>query len=76
MEVVLRCYGLSSVEPVNRRAIRPVDEERCVIGEGRAISRGTPVRFRYAWMTLQDFPLQNCNKNRVGELESKLWICF
>ncbi|KAG6485808.1 hypothetical protein ZIOFF_054373 [Zingiber officinale] len=20
--------------------------------------------------------LQNCNKNRVGELESKLWICF
>ncbi|XP_074579016.1 TPD1 protein homolog 1-like [Curcuma longa] len=56
-KVVLRCYGLSSVEPVNRRAIRPVDEERCIVGDGRAISRGTPVRFKYAWMTPQDFPI-------------------
>ncbi|KAG6471891.1 uncharacterized protein LOC122028702 [Zingiber officinale] len=56
-KVVLRCYGLSSVESVNGWAIRPVDEERCLVGDGRAISRGTPVKFRYAWMTPQDFPV-------------------
>ncbi|XP_072958824.1 protein TAPETUM DETERMINANT 1-like [Typha angustifolia] len=56
-KVVLRCYGLSSVEAVDPRAIRPVDEERCVLGNGRPISKGTPVRFKYAWTTPQDFPL-------------------
>ncbi|CAL9048330.1 unnamed protein product [Musa acuminata subsp. burmannicoides] len=55
--VLLRCYGLSSVEPVNRRAIRPVDEERCIVGGGRPLTRGAPIRFKYAWMTPQDFPV-------------------
>lgn len=55
--VFLRCYGLSSVEPLNNRAIRPVDGERCIVGNGRAIYKGTPVRFKYAWMTPQDFPV-------------------
>ncbi|EEC73253.1 hypothetical protein OsI_07369 [Oryza sativa Indica Group] len=56
--VVLRCYGLSSVESVDPRAIRPVDDERCVLRGGRAIRRGAPpVRFTYAWMTPFDFPL-------------------
>ncbi|WOL11446.1 hypothetical protein Cni_G20208 [Canna indica] len=56
-QVVLRCYGLSSVEAVDRRAIRPVDDERCVVAEGRPLSRRTPVKFKYAWMTPQDFPV-------------------
>ncbi|WOL12624.1 hypothetical protein Cni_G21391 [Canna indica] len=56
-KVVLRCYGLSSVEPVNRRAIRPLDEEKCIVGDGRPLSRGTPIKFKYAWMTPQDFPV-------------------
>ncbi|KAL5213223.1 hypothetical protein ABZP36_024070 [Zizania latifolia] len=56
--VLLRCYGLSSVESVDPRAIRPVDDERCVLHGGRPIRRGAPpVRFTYAWMTPFDFPL-------------------
>ncbi|CAL5017313.1 unnamed protein product [Urochloa decumbens] len=56
--VVLRCYGLSTVEPVDPRAIRAVDAERCLLRGGRALpARGGAVRFTYAWMTPQDFPL-------------------
>ncbi|CAL5032425.1 unnamed protein product [Urochloa decumbens] len=56
--VVLRCYGLSTVEPVDPRAIRAVDGERCLLQGGRALpARGGAVRFTYAWMTPQDFPL-------------------
>ncbi|PAN37839.1 hypothetical protein GQ55_7G118100 [Panicum hallii var. hallii] len=56
--VVLRCYGLSSVEAVDPRAIRAVDGERCLLRGGRALApRGGAVRFTYAWMTPQDFPL-------------------
>uniref|UniRef100_A0A453R0P9 Uncharacterized protein n=1 Tax=Aegilops tauschii subsp. strangulata TaxID=200361 RepID=A0A453R0P9_AEGTS len=55
--VLLRCYGLSSVEAVDPRAIRPVDGERCLLGGGRQIPSGAPVRFKYAWMTPFDFPL-------------------
>ncbi|RLM66667.1 LGC1 precursor [Panicum miliaceum] len=56
--VVLRCYGLSSVEAVDPRAIRAVDGERCLLRGGRALApRGGAVLFTYAWMTPQDFPL-------------------
>ncbi|XP_044427385.1 protein TAPETUM DETERMINANT 1 [Triticum aestivum] len=55
--VLLRCYGLSSVEAVDPRAIRPVDGERCLLRGGRRIPSGAPVRFKYAWMTPFDFPL-------------------
>lgn len=56
--VLLRCFGLSSVEAVDPRAIRPVDGERCVLHGGRPIRSGAaPVRFKYAWMTPFDFPL-------------------
>ena len=56
--VVLRCYGLSSVEAVDPRAIRAVDGERCLLRGGRALApRGGAVRFTYASMTPQDFPL-------------------
>nr|ACG27310.1 LGC1 [Zea mays] len=56
--VLLRCYGLSSVEAVDPRAIRAVDGERCLLRGGRALApRGGAVRFTYAWMTPQDFPL-------------------
>ncbi|KAF3334482.1 Protein TAPETUM DETERMINANT 1 [Carex littledalei] len=56
-KVVVQCYGLSSVESVDARAIRPVDDERCMLGGGRPISKGTPLKFKYAWMTPQDFPV-------------------
>ncbi|KAF7100003.1 hypothetical protein CFC21_101569 [Triticum aestivum] len=55
--VLLRCYGLSSVEAVDPRVIRPVDGERCLLRGGRRIPSGAPVRFKYAWMTPFDFPL-------------------
>lgn len=55
--VLLRCYGLSSVEAVDPLAIRPLDAERCVLRGGRRIPAGAPVRFKYAWMTPFDFPL-------------------
>jgi len=37
--VLLRCYGLSSVEAVDPRAIRAVDGERCLLRGGRALPR-------------------------------------
>ena len=57
--VVVRCYGLSSVEAVDPRAIRAVDADRCLLRGGRALAPrgGAAVRFTYAWMTPQDFPL-------------------
>ncbi|KAI0513573.1 TPD1 protein homolog 1-like [Dendrobium catenatum] len=55
--VVVRCYGLSSVEAVDPRSIKPLDEERCLVGGGRPIAPGALVRFKYAWLTPQDFPL-------------------
>jgi hypothetical protein len=46
------------VEAVDPRAIRAVDGERCLLRGGRALPpRGGAVRFTYAWMTPQDFPL-------------------
>ncbi|KAJ4752122.1 tapetum determinant 1 [Rhynchospora pubera] len=56
-KVFVQCYGLSSVESVDSRAIRAVDGERCMLGGGRPISKGTPLKFKYAWMTPQDFPV-------------------
>ncbi|XP_020111289.1 uncharacterized protein LOC109726213 [Ananas comosus] len=65
--VVLRCFGLSSVEPVDTAAIRPLDGdggEDCVVAGGRTLppadavgAAAAPVRFTYAWMTPQDFPV-------------------
>ncbi|KAK8970241.1 hypothetical protein KSP40_PGU017131 [Platanthera guangdongensis] len=55
--IVVRCYGLSSVETVDPRLIRPLDGERCLVGGGGPIAPGALVRFKYAWMTPQDFPL-------------------
>jgi hypothetical protein len=61
--VLLRCYGLSSVEAVDPRAIRAVDTDTSPLhyvppppppGRGGA---GAVVRFTYAWMTPQDFPV-------------------
>ncbi|XP_038988615.1 uncharacterized protein LOC120112800 [Phoenix dactylifera] len=49
--VFVQCHGLSSVEPVDPRAIKPVDGERCIV-------RGPAnPQFKYAWMTPQDFPV-------------------
>ncbi|KAH7683242.1 hypothetical protein IHE45_05G170700 [Dioscorea alata] len=62
-KVVLQCYGLSSVEPVNPRAIRAVDDESCVVAGGRPIARGSPVKFKYAWLTPQDFPVVSSHVN-------------
>ncbi|EHA8586382.1 protein TAPETUM DETERMINANT 1-like [Cocos nucifera] len=56
-KVFVQCYGLSSVEPVDPRVIKPVDAERCVVGEGQPIPRGARIKFKYAWMTPQDFPV-------------------
>ncbi|KAG1365049.1 protein TAPETUM DETERMINANT 1-like [Cocos nucifera] len=56
-KVFLQCYGLSSVEPVDPRVIKPVDGERCIVGEGQLIPGGARIKFKYAWMTPQDFPV-------------------
>ncbi|ONK77860.1 uncharacterized protein A4U43_C02F11540 [Asparagus officinalis] len=56
-KVIMRCYGLSSVETVDPRAIRPLDEERCIVHSGRPLGRGASIAFKYAWMTPQDFPV-------------------
>ena len=56
-KVIMRCYGLSSVESVDPRAIKPLDDERCIVHSGRPIARGASITFKYAWMTPQDFPV-------------------
>ncbi|XP_065045917.1 uncharacterized protein LOC135677483 [Musa acuminata AAA Group] len=55
--VMILCYGLRSVVAVSPRAIKPVDAKLCVVAEGRPLSEGTPVKFKYAWKTPQDFPV-------------------
>jgi hypothetical protein len=50
--------GSAAWEAVDPRAIRAVDARRCLLRGGRALPpRGGAVRFTYAWMTPQDFPL-------------------
>ncbi|CAL9185839.1 uncharacterized protein LOC135613548 [Musa acuminata AAA Group] len=56
-KVMILCYGLRSVVAVSPRAIKPVDAKLCVVAEGRPLSKGTPVKFKYAWKTPQDFPV-------------------
>ncbi|MQM09932.1 hypothetical protein Taro_042821 [Colocasia esculenta] len=56
-KVLVQCYGLSSVLPVNPRSIRAVDDTNCIVKAGQPVVRGAPVKFKYAWMTPQDFPL-------------------
>ncbi|XP_008791998.1 uncharacterized protein LOC103708719 [Phoenix dactylifera] len=56
-KVFVKCYGLSSVLPVDPQAIKPVDGERCIVGGGRPIAGGGRIKFKYAWMTPQDFPV-------------------
>ncbi|PKA56917.1 hypothetical protein AXF42_Ash002220 [Apostasia shenzhenica] len=55
--VRVRCFGLSSVEPVDPSAIRPVDGENCVVRNGGPIDKWSHVTFKYAWTTPQDFRL-------------------
>ncbi|URE09693.1 hypothetical protein MUK42_23878 [Musa troglodytarum] len=56
-KVMMLCYGLSSVEAVDPRAIKPVNAKLCAVAEGRPLSKGTPVKFKYAWKTPKDFPV-------------------
>ncbi|RWW40845.1 hypothetical protein BHE74_00053706, partial [Ensete ventricosum] len=56
-KVMLLCYGLNSVTDVDPRAIKPVDAKLCAVAGGRPLSKGTPVKFKYAWKTPQDFPV-------------------
>lgn len=58
MKVVAKCYGLSSVEPLDHRVIKPVDDtDYCIVNGGLPVGGGSFVKFRYAWMTPQDFPI-------------------
>ncbi|KAK1281610.1 hypothetical protein QJS10_CPB22g00525 [Acorus calamus] len=53
--VLVKCFGLNTVKVVDPRVLRPVDSENCVVNDGRPITRGSPVVFKYAWMTPSDF---------------------
>ncbi|KAJ0972554.1 hypothetical protein J5N97_020513 [Dioscorea zingiberensis] len=58
LNVHLQCFGLSSVEPVDQKAIQPVaGTNRCIVNEGKPIPPDSPVKFKYAWRTPQDFPV-------------------
>lgn len=58
VNVHVQCFGLNSVEPVNKTAIRPeAGTDRCIVNDGKPISQGSPVKFKYAWLTPQDFPV-------------------
>ncbi|KAG6508892.1 hypothetical protein ZIOFF_034274 [Zingiber officinale] len=57
-KVVVRCFGISSVEPVDPSVIRPIGNgDNCSVLGGRPLTQGAPVKFKYAWKTPQDFPL-------------------
>ncbi|KAH0466891.1 hypothetical protein IEQ34_004129 [Dendrobium chrysotoxum] len=60
-QVIVRCFGLSSVEPVDRSAIVPLNSENCLVKNGGPITKTSPVIFKYAWKTPQDFPLVSSN---------------
>ncbi|XP_010929722.1 protein TAPETUM DETERMINANT 1-like [Elaeis guineensis] len=55
--VLVNCFGLNSVKPVDPRVIKPVDAKRCSINEGKPIPALSQVKFTYAWKTPQDFPV-------------------
>ncbi|XP_062224575.1 TPD1 protein homolog 1-like [Phragmites australis] len=57
--VKVRCFGVHSVEPVDKSKIRPMDSELCIIVDGKPITKGSPVTFTYAAKTPQDFPVVN-----------------
>ncbi|KAF8721716.1 hypothetical protein HU200_022889 [Digitaria exilis] len=56
-DVKVRCFGVDSVEPLDKSKIRPLDSELCIITDGKPITRGSPVIFTYAFQTPQSFPV-------------------
>ncbi|KAJ3675808.1 hypothetical protein LUZ60_004850 [Juncus effusus] len=52
--VIINCFGLSSVEPLDPSLIKPIDNKCCIISRGEPIKKGEPVWFKYAWLTPQD----------------------
>ncbi|ONK77859.1 uncharacterized protein A4U43_C02F11530 [Asparagus officinalis] len=58
--VVVKCFGLSSIEPVDSNVIKKIDDVRCVLNNGKPIAPGLNVEFKYAWATPQDFPVGSC----------------
>ncbi|KAF8739386.1 hypothetical protein HU200_013871 [Digitaria exilis] len=56
-DVKVRCFGVNSVEPLDKSKIRPLDSDLCIITDGKPITKGTPVIFTYAFQTPQSFPV-------------------
>ncbi|TVU16848.1 hypothetical protein EJB05_37005, partial [Eragrostis curvula] len=56
-DVKVRCYGVDTVEDLDKSKIHPLDDERCIIAEGKPIPKGAAVIFTYAFQTPQDFPV-------------------
>ncbi|XP_042477994.1 TPD1 protein homolog 1-like [Macadamia integrifolia] len=57
--VLIRCFGLSTVEPVDPAICKPVDNNNCLINNGTAIVKGHPISFKYAWLIPTDFSVVN-----------------
>ncbi|TVU32522.1 hypothetical protein EJB05_24253 [Eragrostis curvula] len=57
VDVKVRCFGISTVEDIDKTKIRPLDSELCVISNGKPIIKGSPVIFTYAFQTPQSFPV-------------------
>ncbi|XP_043700431.1 protein TAPETUM DETERMINANT 1-like [Telopea speciosissima] len=60
-KVLMKCFGLSSVEPVDPAICKPVDDINCLINGGKPIQKGHPISFKYAWLTPSDFSIVESN---------------
>ncbi|KAG0465513.1 hypothetical protein HPP92_019677 [Vanilla planifolia] len=77
-QVLVRCFGLSSVELVDPNAIRPIDDENCLLKNGGSLVQRSPLHFRYAWKTPQSFPLVSskieCSRRRAVRNHVSIYI--
>ncbi|OVA17447.1 hypothetical protein BVC80_1837g267 [Macleaya cordata] len=53
--LVIGCEGFQTVEPVEPALFKQLDGGDCLINGGDFITRGIPIRFRYAWQTPTNF---------------------
>ncbi|CAM0913167.1 unnamed protein product [Alopecurus aequalis] len=66
--VKVRCFGLPSVERVDKSKIRTVGSQLCLLANGRPITPGSPVTFTYAWKTPQDVTVVSAKPHCRGAL--------
>jgi hypothetical protein len=76
LNVVVRCYGLDSAEPIDPKKIQVALGHNCVINDAYPIVKGSPMSFTYAPKTPpQPFPVVNIFPCAAGRRSScNAWL--